>query len=62
MKPLSPGGSLSKGIWLNSFFSQVERCFDLFSRVWWGRLKMKHGEGFGLPMLPNNGWKGFRLV
>ena len=27
-----------------------------------GSLKMKHGEGFGLPMLPNNGWKGFRLV
>ena len=44
---------------LNSFFSQVERCFDLFCRVWWGMLKMKHGEGFGLPMLPKDAvWEG----
>jgi len=49
-------GTCTKNI-SKPFFSHVERCFELFSRVGrrgfngLGRPKMKHGEGFGLPML-----------
>ena len=49
-------GTCTKNI-SKPFFSHVERCFEWFSRVGrrgfngLGRPKMKHGEGFGLPML-----------
>ena len=39
------------------FFSHVEPCLELFSRVGWGgfgRLKMKHGEWVGLSMVPKD--------
>ena len=40
------------------FFLPAETCFELLSRVRWGRfgkLEMKHGEEFGLPIIPKNG-------
>ena len=40
------------------YFLPAETCFELLSRVRWGRfgkLEMKHGEEFGLPIIPKNG-------